>query len=50
MCCFHWLIKELPWPVDRTALRWAERTGLKAGRKKAELERCHGAVETAGRP
>ena len=33
MCCFHWLIKRLPWPFDRAVLRWAESTEQNAGKK-----------------
>ena len=34
MCCFHWLIKKLPWVLIGQQLRQAEQTEQNAGRKK----------------
>ena len=44
VCCeYHWLMKKLPWPVDRAEFRKLRKTKLNAGRKKVESERSHGA-------
>ena len=37
MCCFHWLIKKLPWPVDRADLgRQGKQKEMLGGRNQSQ--------------